>query len=143
MRSLELLLRTYPTKTGEEILEIQQQDRLEDQKAYEEHNKAKLDLIEDINTNGGYFRGRFGKDQYFYYSFKNLDLSEDTIFCEVKTIVCFDWENGQKEISVRNKEYQVFENYDINMYDRITKEEFDKISNYLTDIFPTFWPTKE
>jgi hypothetical protein len=35
MRSIETLVREYPDKTGRELFEIQEQDKLKDQKKFE------------------------------------------------------------------------------------------------------------
>jgi len=140
MRSIETLVRQYPSKSGLEILDIYEADKAKDKKDGEKRNKRKLDFIKDINENGGYYRGRFGETQYYYRKLTNLRFIENTICGDIEDIVCFN-KFIDKTISIekRVKVYEDIDRYGLQEDERITKEEYDKVSNYVTDIFPTFW----
>lgn len=138
MRSLEYLLQSYPNKTGKELIEMQELDKIEDQLEFEKINKHQLDLIDDINTNGGFYKGRFGMSQHFYYKFTNLMLDNGQIYCDVKNIVAFFDPNSTIKIEVDNKEYQKLDRYGISIYDRVTEEEFNKVLGYL-NVFKAYW----
>lgn len=137
MRSLECLVHQYPEKTGKQLLAIQEQDKLFDEKEYQKRFKKQHDLIHDINTNGGYYKGRFGENQHFYYSFTNLMLLHGEVKCDVQTIVGF---TGEKiSLERRDKTYQNLDNYGLSTCERTTKEEYDMVSKYLDDFFNKFF----
>ena len=143
MRSIEYLLQLYPEKTGKEILEIQQQDKLEDEKEYERYNADKIALVKDLTANGAYYRGRFSQDQYFYYRFFNLVMDGDTIRCSVEQVTCsFNERLKHKTINIDRavSDYERFDNFGIKMCERITKEQWDALNNHLESTFKTFWP---
>ena len=89
MRSIETLVRTYPNLTGSDIIKLQEQDKIADEKAYQKTNKRKLAYIEDINTNGGYYVGRFGVDQRYIYNVTKMWLEGDVIYMDVEKIIVF------------------------------------------------------
>lgn len=137
MRSIENLVRTYPTKTGVEILKIQEQEKLVDEKRFELQNKSKLLFINDVNKNGGYYKGTFGLNQYFYYKFTNLRIQDNRIYCDVEKIVCFS--GDEINVEKRFTEWQDLDKYGIEMYERVNEIEYNKISKYLDELFPKFW----
>lgn len=140
MRALEYLIRLYPNKTGKEILEIQAQDKLKDEELYQSANREKLSLIEDINTNGGYYRGVFGLTQRFYYSFSNLRLTEGKIYCDVIRLTCFFENTGAiLNCEIREESWKEFENYGVSIYEKVTKEDFDKAVSYFTNSKDLLW----
>lgn len=143
MRSLETLLREFPNKTGTQILDIQEADKLKDSDSYRKENKRKLEIIEDYNKNGAYFKSTFGTNQYRFEKFSHLTLQEDSqIYCKVETIVGFYVpDNYDHGITI---ERRINENQNLEMYmpqekNRIQKEEFDKLSTTLNNIFKDFW----
>ena len=111
---------------------------------FEKANESKLLLIKDINQNGGYYKGRFGSDQRFFYRFYDLTLENNIIYCSVETVVVFLGEkNGvvrdnEIRIEKRIENYKVLENYGISMYTRINNIEFDSLVNYLNAV-SKFW----
>lgn len=142
MRSIETLVREYPEKTGTEILRIQKEDIIEDQKIFYLLNKDNLKLIEDHNVNGSYYRGTFGLNQYYYYRFFDLEFMEGCIMCSVEKITCFKAtdKHWDVNIDIMVKNYQQFESYGIDIIcERITKEDFYSVKNYINDIFDKFW----
>lgn len=142
MRSIELLVRTYPEKTCAEIMKIVEQEKQAHEAKIAKSNKDKLDLIKDINENGGYYKGTFGLDQYFAYNFKNLEFKWDTIICDVENIVVFTGnENERRTVNVKIEfeTMKQFENYGVEIYEKITKEEYEKIKSYYVDATPKFW----
>lgn len=138
MRSLEYLLQLFPDKTGKELLQIQELDKLEDKQEFERRHRSKLDIIEDITNNGGYYKGRFGAAQAFYYSFNNLHLIEGQIYCDCNTVTCF-FEPERVHIEQRTESFKQFENYGVSIYTRITKEEFESLLTYLKTTETLFW----
>ncbi len=147
MRSIEYLLQLYPEKTGKEILEIQQQDKLEDEKEYERYNAEKIALVKELTANGAYYRGRFGEDQYFYYRFFDLVMDGDTIMCSVEEIVCFYNEKYDMSASVnierKTKQFKRFENFGVEIYERITEVEWNTLNSHLESTFSIYWPKTE
>lgn len=149
MRALEVLMELYPNKTAKEILEIQEQDKTKDQKDFEERNKKKLEFINDINTNGGYYRGKFGLDQYYYYRVFNLIMNNNgSVYMSVESIVLFYNNDGRKDTIVkpneirlekRLKEYCDLDQYSLEHEERITETEWNYINNYLNNIHNLFW----
>jgi hypothetical protein len=149
MRALEVLMELYPNKTAKEILEIQEQDKTKDQKDFEERNKKKLEFINDINTNGGYYRGKFGLDQYYYYRVFNLIMNNNgSVYMSVESIVLFYNNDGRKDTIVkpneiclekRLKEYCDLDQYSLEYEERITEIEWNYINNYLNNIHSLFW----
>ena len=137
MRTIECLVRQYPEKTGNEILVLQKEDREKDEKDFQILNKKNLDMVDDINKNGGYYKGTFGLDQYYYYSFSNMLIIDDgTIYCDVDSIVCFD---SNLSIKQEFNTWRVFDRYGIHNETRIEKEEYDALSNYIRNTFSKFW----
>jgi len=141
MRSIEYLIQLFPEKTGKELLEIQKQDKLEDEMEYRKENRSKLKWIDDINTNGGVFRGRFGINQRFFYKVTNCLLdTTGKVVCDVETIVVF-LDNDKDGISIEKESfgYVDADKYGFNVYERVTEKEWGEINSYLDDI-EKFWP---
>ena len=149
MRALEYLIQLYPEKTGKELLAIQEQEKLEDQKEFKNLNKTKLDFVNDINTNGGYYKGKFGLDQHYYYRVFDLVLEEsgDVRMC-VEKIVLFCNNDGHKhtvtkagEINFerRTDDYANLDNYGLQDRERITVKEWNTINDYIDNIVKLFW----
>lgn len=141
MRSIEVLVRQYPNKCGSEILEIYAADIAADKRSYEKQNKKTIKFIEDINTNGGYYRGTFGESQYYYYNFTNLILENNQVRGDCEKIVCFKKGNISDGISIekRTKSFPDISTYSLSCEERITKKEFDEISKYIDEMFEKFW----
>lgn len=149
MRTLEYLVELYPNKTGAQLLKIQKQDIEADKKDYERANKAKLAIINDINTNGGYFMGKFGYDQHFIYKVYDLRLERDgDISMTVDDVVLFiNTENIQNLVTspgaVRferrlNQQFKNYWNYDLENCKRVTVKEWDEINEYVNNS-QKFW----
>ena len=138
MRSIETLVRNYPDKTAKEILAMQEQDKIEDQKEFEKIHAIKLDLIKNINEKGGYYKGRFTYSQVHCYRFFNMMMEKETgkIWCDVEQIF-IHYDNQKKPndngiiITRETKTYQEFDRYCPQPEERITKEEWDKINDYI------------
>ena len=149
MRSIEYLVQCYPDKTGKEILAIQAQEKLADQKAYEKHNAKKLAFIKDINTNGGFYRGRFGLDQHTYY--RIFDLKMDTsgeVVMQVESIVLFINNTDDTHQVTRPNEcslerrlrtYERLDQFGLEQEKRVTAHEWDAIVNYINAMSQLFW----
>jgi hypothetical protein len=143
MRSIEYLIQLFPDKTGKELLAIQKQDKLDDEKKFQESRKKELAIIEDYNKNGAYFKGRFGLDQRYYYKVTNVRFVGDKLYCDVEKIVVFLGEKGdvcQDRINIERsfKEHEDFDTYYFQGCTRVTKEDYDKVNNYLLDV-AQFW----
>jgi len=151
MRAIEYLIQLFPEKTGKELLAIQKQDELEDQKEFERHNKKKLALIKDLNENGGYFYGRFGCDQRYFYKFYDLKLEHGEIRMSVDSLVFFyndPAENHRPNSSVkrdgefnfefRTREFEEFDRFGVDMRERVTVKEWDEVINYVKAM-TKFW----
>lgn len=137
MRSIDYLVQLFPDKTGKELLEIQNRDKADDEKQFRKIHDVKLRTIEDINTNGGFYKGTFGLSQCFYYSFKNLKLIEGKIYCDVEDIVCF-FEGWKVSIEIRDHTYKEFENYGVDIYEKITESDYKEALKYVF-AFQNFW----
>ena len=149
MRAIEYLVQLYPNKTGKEILAIQEQDKLKDQKDFEKRNKKKLAFIKDINENGGYYRGRFGIDQHYFYRVFDMQMeSKGEIIMKVESVVMFYNEEGKpnqvtrpNEIRIerRLKEYERLDTYGLQDEERVTIKEWDAVNDYLNAMSKLFW----
>ena len=144
MRSIETLVREFPEKTGAEILAIQEQDKISDQKEHDRIHAKELAWIKDINENGGFYKGRFGPDQRFFYNVTNAKHRYGTIICDVETIVAFfgspngTVREGEIRIEKMKKKSVEERKYMFDSYERITKKEWDKVNAYL-DGLKKFW----
>jgi len=148
-RAIEYLVSLYPEKTGKEIIAIHEQEKLKDQQIFDKHNKKTLAFIKDINTNGGYFRGKFGLDQYYYYRVFNMIMNETGgVTMDVESIVLFCNNDGHKQtvcnpgeirLERRIEEYQQLDTYSLENEERITIEEWNYINNYLNNMNSLFW----
>lgn len=149
MRSIEYLVLSYPNKTCKEILAIQAKEKLQDQKVFEKHNKKVLAFIKDINTNGGFYRGRFGLDQHYYYNVRNLVMDElGKVHMNVDSIVLFCNNDGHKNTVTRagemhferkTKEYAELSTYDLDSRERVTAKEWNEINAYIDAMSKLFW----
>ena len=149
MRAIEYLMRLYPEKTGAEILAIQEQDKLDDQRAYEKRNAKKLAFIEDINTNGGFYRGRFGLDQHYFY--RVFDLKIDTsgeVVMQVESIVLFMNDTNETNhvtkpnevhLERRLRTYERLDQFGLENEKRVTAHEWDAVVNYINAMSQLFW----
>ncbi len=115
MRSIEALVRQFPEKTGAEILVIQKQDKIEDQKKYDIIHAKELAWIKDINGNGGFYKGRFGLSQRFFYNVTNAQHINGTIICDVEIIMAFfGAPNGsvkEGEVNYASNEFDGLKNF--------------------------------
>lgn len=139
MRALEYLVQLYPDKTGKELLEIQAQEKAEQEEQFKKANAKKLAIIEDINTNGGYYRGTFGLTQRFYCSFSNLRMVEGKIICDCIHLTCFFENHSIFNCEIREETWKEFENYGTSIYERITKEDFNKAVGYFSNSKDILW----
>ena len=119
--------------------------KFEAEKEYQKENESKLKWIEDINTNGGYFRGRFGMDQRFFYKVTNCLLeTSGEIRCDVEKIVVFMGKDrsvvpdGSIHIEKKTSEYTDADKYGFNIYERVTEKEWNEVLTYLEGI-EKFW----
>jgi hypothetical protein len=148
MRTIECLAHQYPDKTGTELIAMQAQDKLDDQKAFEKHNKKKLAFMNDLNTNGGYYRGRFGYDQRYFYCVSDVQMdSNGELWGNVESVVVFmNNENvpnivtrgGEVRLERRTKEYVQLDNYGLQDEQRVSKVEWDGVNAYINGI-EVFW----
>ena len=148
MKSIEYLLQLHPDKTGREILAIQAEEKLEDERKFEKANAKKLKFVIDHNTNGGYYCGRFGVDQRYFYRVFNMRMEGSDIYMDVETIVVFmndaDSEStrnkGEVNVERRIKEFQKEDKYCLNseMRNRVTKKEWDEVNDYVNNL-AKFW----
>ena len=149
MRAIEYLMRLYPEKTGAEILAIQEQDKLDDQRAYEKRNAKKLAFIEDINTNGGFYRGRFGLDQHYFYRVFDLKMeSNGEIVMQVESLVLFCNDTDEKNHVTRPNEvhlerrlrtYERLDQFGLENEKRVTKADWDAVNDYVNAMSKLFW----
>ena len=142
MRSIETLVRQYPDKTGEEILKIQIQDQEEDRKEFEKLHFEKLKIIAKINDSDVSYRGSFGLNQYYYYSFSNAKLIYDEIIVDVETILYHDDDSG-KEINFQKKfdTYQKLHRYGFESLEEVPREKYERLVDYLKSSLTSFWDT--
>lgn len=144
MRSLEYLIQLYPNATGAELLAIQNQDKEDERRIQMECDAKLLTVIEDINTNGGYYKGRFGNDQRYFYKITNAVFMHNDIFVDVEKIVVFLGDGNsvvrKNEISIdlKQNEYVKLSIYDIDNCIRISKDEYDEAETYLRNV-AKFW----
>jgi hypothetical protein len=140
-------MQEYPNKTEKEILTIQKQDKLADQIKSDLRNEKALAYIKDINTNGGYYRGKFGLDQYYYYNIFNLRLEFGKVMidCDCITLFCNTTEKtnlvtkqGEIHLERRSEQYKELDNF-INDEERVTAHEWDAIVNYINAMEKLFW----
>lgn len=141
MRSLDQLVHEYPDKTGKELLEIQQQDKLKEEQESLEYDKEKAALIKDLNENGAYYRQRVLQNHYAYDHFTNLRIGESgRIYCDSDTVLCVKRREGGlffERVITKNVEMS---HYGIDIVkERITKEEWERFIGYLENTF-MFWP---
>lgn len=144
MKSLEYLLQLHPDKTAKEILAIQAKEKADDDKQQKLFYKKQLDFIKDLNSNGGYYKGRFGADQRFYYKITNVTFAAGNIYADVEKIVVFlgvkngSVQKGDIHIEKTTKIYQNLQTYDLDNNHRTTKTDYEKLCKYLEDI-AKFW----
>jgi len=140
-------MQLYPNKTAKQILAIQAQEKLADKKAEDKRNKKALAYIKDINTNGGYYKGKFGFDQYYYYRLFNLRLEFHKIMIDVETITLFcnttDFKNlvtkqGEIHLERRTQEYKELDNF-IGDEERVTVKEWNELNHYINAMEKLFW----
>jgi hypothetical protein len=140
MRSLEYLIQLYPNKTGKQLLAIQAKEKEAEEKEYQKRHKEVLEMIQDINTNGGFYKGRFGSDQRFYYNVTEARLEGDKVYANVESIVVFLGDGrsvvkaGDVSIEKKTKEWADLSTYGLDMYQRTTKQDYDEVMTYLLNL---------
>lgn len=146
MRSFEVLVRSYPDKTGKELLAIQEEDKVKDEKEFQKRHKEKLKFIDDINNNGGYYKGKFGFCQHYFYRVFDLKIEDNgKTIGKVESLVVFVGDdrgvikNGELRFERNLKEYADIEKYSLNTEERVTKKEWDKANEYLDRMVEKFW----
>jgi len=148
MRSLEYLMQCYPDKTAKEILAIQADEKLADQKADEKRNAKVLAFMKDLNENGGYYRGKFGLDQHYYYKITNLRMCGNEVIMDAESVVLFCNNDGHtntvckpNEIRLerKSKEMAVLSQYGLDDRERVTVKEWNAVNEYLDAMQKLFW----
>jgi hypothetical protein len=149
MRALETIMREYPDATARVIFAMQEQDKLEDEKEFQERNAKTLAFMADLNANGGYYRGRFGLDQHYFYRVFDLVMEEDgRVMMKVETLVMFynptqDRNHvskpGEIGIERRLKDYERLDQYGLQNRERVTVKEWDEVNAYLNAMSKMFW----
>lgn len=152
MKSIEYLIQLFPDKTGREILEIQELEKKEEEKKFQKRLAKKLSLIKDIKENGGYFKGRFGYDQRYYYKIVDIKLESEQIYTTVEQIIVFINEHNVKHLTTSIDTFNIEKRvdklvrwedyYNDPQIQRITKEEWDELNNYCFGI-TKFWDELE
>jgi hypothetical protein len=149
MRSIDYLIKLYPDKTGNEILAIQEQDKLDDKNEYLMRNAKKIAFIEDINTNGGYYRGRFGLDQHYFYRVFDLVMEDNgEVIMKVESLVLFcNDTNDTRHVTRPNevnlerrlREYERLDEFGLENRERVTKADWDAVNDYINQMSKLFW----
>ena len=144
MRAIEYLCQLYPKKTGKEILEISEHDKKCHELWIRNKHKYKNDLIDKINAETQYYKGRFGTDQRYFYKVSNAQLSGETIRVTVEKVVVFLGDKGDvlKEGNIQIEKtidsYADFDDYRFEIEKKTTKDEWDGVVNYLRGV-SKFW----
>ena len=148
IRSIEVIMRDNPNMIAKDILAEQKYDEACFDLCQKNLHKSKIKLINDININGGYYKGRFGLDQLFYYNITNASLQSYLqhyiIVAKVEKIYVFlGGENGVVKLGDVKIEKSTdpcanLSKYGLEIYTRTTKEDFEQVVNYLNDI-EKFW----
>lgn len=145
MRSLNLLIELYPDKTGKELIAIQNQDKIDDEKEWEKQYTKKIVTIADINSNGGFYRGVFG-NQYHYYKIYDAKIFGDgSISATVDSLyIHVGAERGvlpKGAISIERKvdKHANLENYGLSTDERVTQQEWDEVNTYIDSTAKLFW----
>jgi hypothetical protein len=143
MRTIEALAIQFPDKTGKELMEIQQQDRLKEEQESLEYDKEKAALIKDLNENGAYYRQRLLQNHYAYDHFTNLRIGDSgRIHCDSDTVLCVKRREGGFFFERTIAQNVEMSHYGIDVIkERITKEEWERFIAYIENTF-TFWPEK-
>ena len=141
MRSLETLMQQYPDKTSHEILEIQKQDKIKDEKEFKRLNKTKMKWINDINTNGGFFKTCISINERYYYKVSNANLTHTGIInVDVEEIIIFLGSKhgivnkGNVFIETDCKTYIDASNYSFEYFDRITEKNWTDLEQYIRGV---------
>lgn len=144
MRSLEYLIQLFPDATGSEILEMQRKDKEQDEQNFKKAHQERIDWIDDINANGGFWKGRFGLDQHFYYKVTNAGIESGKVYGDVENItVFFGCKNsvvpeGNIKLEKKLSSFEELKNYGFHLYERITEKEYESAVKYIED-FKSFW----
>lgn len=146
MRSIDYLAQLFPDKTGKELIEIQNEDKRLAEVEFQNENKEKLSIVEDIKKNGGYYRGAFGSEQYYMYKITKIEFDNGTIYSEVEKILLFDSQNitrgvltvNQINFEIQTDKYVRFEDITFATI-RIKEEEYNELKNYLFGVVPKFF----
>lgn len=133
MYSFKDLLKLNPTLTGKEIYELHLKEKQDEENRinilYEKHIK----FIDNLNKNGAYFKGKFGK-QTFFYNITNIVFNKTSNYttCNLESITIHNNFTDKLNIDWRNKErMKDFTTLAVECYERIPKEEWDYVANYL------------
>lgn len=146
MRTLEQLIELFPTKSGTELLQLQEMDRLADKHIFQMENKANLDIVNNINTNGAFYRGNSGDSQYFYYRvFKaDFDSKKQIININYDILLLFtDCKGFNFSFEIKRNEYAKYDNLGLSLYEKVTKEDWDKAIAFTESIPSLLWDVKK
>jgi len=140
MRTIETLARQYPDKTGRELLAMQEQDKLDDQKEWEELNAAKIRFVESVKQNP-YFKGRFGLCQHYYYKVHDIEMCEDGVLIgTIEKITVFIGADGgtmpKGDMSVERelRKNVLLDNYGLQSVERTTEADWLEFVSFLETV---------
>jgi len=147
IRTVECIVRNHPELTGKEVLALHEQDKREHEEYLIKRNQEKHDYAKDLNENGGYFRGKFGNSQHYYYRVFNVQILNDgQVMMDVEKIVIFDRakdpqqsDNTEFSLERQTKFYERADTYGLSFEERIDKEAWDKVNAYINAMTELFW----
>lgn len=149
IRTVECIVRDHPELTGKEVLALHEQDKKEHEEYLIKKQQDKYDWVTDINTNGGYFRGKFGLCQRYYYKVSDVKLDKNTgrLWGNVEKLVAFHddgsgrgtMKNGEFRVELEKDEYTELTDYHLSLEDRVTKQDWEKLIEYMNAMTKLFW----
>jgi hypothetical protein len=146
VRTIETLVRSYPDKTASIILAMYEDDLIQHDEWLISQDQKRHDLVKDINENGAYYRGKFGNSQHYYYNILSAKYVDGEIIVDVETLVVFDTskdpsQSDSRELSFerRVKDYERYDTYGFAYEDKITKEDYLKVNEYVDALTNLFW----
>lgn len=146
IRTIECIVRDNPELTGKEAIALHEQDRKEHEEWLIKKNQEKHDFVNDINKNGGFYRGKFGNSQHYYYNILKAEvLNDGTVVIDVEKIVIFDRakdpQSDKRDFSLERevKCYERADTYGLSFEERITKEDWNKVNEYIDAMTNLFW----
>jgi len=150
MQSFETMIRYWPDLTGHQYLELRKQQELEDKARQLAENEDLINLMNDINQNGGYYYYLFDESQSGLYNVTEVKFEDGSLYATVESLVFHlnpTHKSGLQTFSRSIMQHQELDTYGIpsmiGNIKRVDVEFWSKANQLVNNLFSLYGNTND